>query len=475
VARRAIVTAPMANASSSLSMTLRRSLRGPILYGLAVLALLWPAFSNRFPIVFYDTGGYLGRPFEGTLLLGRSAFYGAFLAAGVPTRFWLDIVVQAAVVVWIIALALRTHDGPWFGARDAATRTFAVVLAFSVLTGLPWFAAQLMPDIFEPLVVIALYLLAFRNSRLRRAERIGLIVLIGFGIASHMAILAIACGLVVVLCALRLALRVRGGTCVADMRMKRPALGASFAALLCGLVFALGSNLLIAGAFGFTPGGTSFIFARILQDGIVARYLKDTCPDPTLRLCAYKDQLPQTTDDWLWDDPSPLNKLGGAKAFEPEARRILLDTLRLYPALYLTTALTATAEQFIRLKTGDGLTSYNFHVEYMLKEHAPGTVPAYYASVQYSTDFDFAWLNVVQYPIALLSILGLIAQAARSWQIGARRDTTRAMFFLIALAGNAFICGALSNPHDRYQNRLVWIAPLSLLLARIPQKTCSRI
>lgn len=464
----------MANASPSLSVTPKQSLRGPILYGLAVLALLWPAVANRFPIVFYDTGGYLGRPFEGTLMFGRSAFYGAFLAAGIPTRFWLDIVVQAAAAVWIIALTLRTHDGPWFGARDAATRTFVVVLAFSVLTGLPWFTAQLMPDILEPLVVIALYLLAFRTSRLRRAERIGLIVLTGFGIASHMAILALACGLLVMLGALRLVLRVRDGVCVAIIPMKRPTLGASFAALLCGLVFALGSNLLIGGAFGFTPGGTSFIFSRILQDGIVARYLKDTCPDPTLRLCAYKDELPPTANDWLWDDSSPLEKLGGADAFEPEARRILLDTLRLYPALHLTTALTATAEQFIRLQSGDGLTSYNFYVEYMLKEHAPSTLPAYYASVQYTTDFDFAWLNVVQYPIALLSVLGLIAQATRSWQIGARRDTTRALFFLIALAGNAFICGALSNPHDRYQNRLVWIAPLSLLLARIPQKARPR-
>lgn len=465
---------PMADVSPPLRVTLIQSLRGPLLYGAAVLVLLWPAFANRFPIVFYDTGGYLGRPFEGTLLFGRSAFYGAFLAAGAATRFWLDIVLQAAATVWIIALALRTHDGVWFGARDAATRAFAVVLAFSVLTGLPWFAAQLMPDIFEPLTVIALYLLAFRNLRLWGAERIGLIVLIGFGIASHMAILAVACGLVAMLCALRLALGFGGDACVTVVRMKRPALGASFAALLCGFVFAFGSNLLIGGAFGFTPGGTSFIFSRILQDGIVARYLKDTCPDPTLRLCAYKDQLPQTADDWLWDDPSPLNKLGGADAFEPEARRILLDTLRLYPAQHFTTALRATAEQFIRLQTGDGLTSYNFHVEYMLKKHAPDVVPAYYASVQYKTDFDFAWLNVVQYPLALLSVLGLIAEAGRSWQTNARRDMARAMFFLIALAGNAFICGALSNPHDRYQNRLVWIAPLSLLLTRIPKKPCPR-
>jgi hypothetical protein len=30
-------------------------------------------------------------------------------------------------------------------------------------------------------------------------------------------------------------------------------------------------------------------------------------------------------------------------------------------------------------------------------------------------------------------------------------------FVLIALLGNAFICGTLSNPHDRYQSRLIWV------------------
>jgi hypothetical protein len=37
------------------------------------------------------------------------------------------------------------------------------------------------------------------------------------------------------------------------------------------------------------------------------------------------------------------------------------------------------------------------------------------------------------------------------------------------LLANAFVCGVLSNPHDRYGARLVWIAPLvvTLLLCRL--------
>jgi hypothetical protein len=36
---------------------------------------------------------------------------------------------------------------------------------------------------------------------------------------------------------------------------------------------------------------------------------------------------------------------------------------------------------------------------------------------------------------------------------------------IVALLGNAFVCGALSNPHDRYGARMVWIAAFAVTLA----------
>ena len=32
---------------------------------------------------------------------------------------------------------------------------------------------------------------------------------------------------------------------------------------------------------------------------------------------------------------------------------------------------------------------------------------------------------------------------------------------------NAFICGALSNPHDRYGARIIWLAVAALALAAV--------
>jgi len=35
----------------------------------------------------------------------------------------------------------------------------------------------------------------------------------------------------------------------------------------------------------------------------------------------------------------------------------------------------------------------------------------------------------------------------------------------LSLLGNAVVCGIFANPHDRYGARLVWLAPLVVLLA----------
>jgi hypothetical protein len=50
----------------------------------ATVILLLPAIWNGFPILEWDTGGYLARWFEGYLVPSRSTTYGLFLAAAWP-------------------------------------------------------------------------------------------------------------------------------------------------------------------------------------------------------------------------------------------------------------------------------------------------------------------------------------------------------------------------------------------------------
>src|SRR3954452_3853075 len=80
----------------------------------STIILLAPALWNRFPLLQYDTGGYLVRWFEGYLVPSRSTVFGLFLNAFAYADFWPVVIVQAALTVWVLALLLRALG---FGGR----------------------------------------------------------------------------------------------------------------------------------------------------------------------------------------------------------------------------------------------------------------------------------------------------------------------------------------------------------------------
>src|SRR5882724_7800188 len=105
----------------------------------ATLILLAPALWNRFPLLQYDTGGYIARWYEATLEESRSTIYGLFLDMLARPDFWPVVVVQAALTVWVLSLVLRRFG---FGAK---TRLLPLtVAALAVLTALPWIVDVLL-------------------------------------------------------------------------------------------------------------------------------------------------------------------------------------------------------------------------------------------------------------------------------------------------------------------------------------------
>ena len=421
---------------------------------LMVAALLWPALWNGFPIVFYDTGGYLARPFESTLGMGRSAFYGVFLWLGIKSSFWPNIIVQAALIAWLVVLMLRLNGlggRPWLAT--------AIVIGLCAMTGVSWYAAQLMPDILVPALVLAFAMLGLYADGLRRWEAAILIVVIAAAIASHNSILALAVGILVLLVLQHLLL--------AWSSLSRPSLVVPALACAGGILLAALSNFVVTKQFALTPGGYNFVFGRLVQSGIVAHYLAERCPDPTIKLCAYRSNLPATGDDWLWDANSPIQKLGGFEKFEPEARRIVIESMALYPAMNLKAAVTATITQFSQFATGDGTTPWNWYTQWIFEQYSPGALKQYLASRQARAPFDFSWANLIHIPAQALAIalLPIIIWFRRD-----RRIASLAAYLFFALLINAVICGALSNPHDRYQSRLAWLAPLVVASAALGRR-----
>ena len=430
---------------------------------LAMAALVWPALYNGFPLVFFDTGAYIGRGFELTLEPGRSLFYGLFLriASIGWSSGWTAILVQAGLTVWLLHLVVRCELG------DRGPLVLALLaIGLSLPTALPWYAAQWMPDALVAPAILGCWLLGFRWPRLRAAERAGIVATVALAVWSHMATLALAVGLAV---AVSLAWLLR-------RRLPGAPGAVPVAATVLGAVLLMPTlTVPLAGSFSFKPGGPVFIFGRLVQDGIVGRFLDRHCPDAEYRFCAYKEDLPKSADDFIWGSGSPFWALGGwnSPELDDEMRRIIRLSLVELPALQVKEAAISAFEQFTAVRTGDGLDEYQAGTQGDVKRFLPHLDAAFQAARQQQGQIDrafFTALNLVHRPVALAGEALLVLLLA--WALWRRQPDLAwpAGFVLVALAGNAFICGVLSNPHDRYQSRIAWLALLVAAIALLRQR-----
>jgi hypothetical protein len=418
---------------------------------LSLALLMAPAIWNGFPLLQYDTGGYLARWYEGILVPSRAVVYGLILLAGVPLAFWPVLLAQSAVTVWIVALTLRAH-----GLGKRPLLLLGVIAALSVLTTLPWLTSILLTDIFCGTGILAFYLLLLRASMVSPRERLGLIVLVAVAAATHNATLAVLVALAV--CAALV--------CIFDRNRIPPgSLVRGIAALALGAVLVLAADFVVAGRLAWTPGGFALSFGRMLQDGIVSKYLDAHCPDPRLRLCAYKDRLPRDADAWFWGNPL-FEQFGRFAGLGKEMETIAVESMIDYPLLQLETAAVDTAQQLIDVHTGEGVVTSIWHTYGIIQRFTPQLVPSMRAARQQQGGISFTAINAVQYPVALIAMAllpAIVLLAVRKKLPPASGEFAATV--ALAILGNAFVCGALSNPHDRYGARVAWLAVFAVILA----------
>jgi hypothetical protein len=412
----------------------------------AILLLLAPAMWNGFPFLQYDTGGYLARWFEGYLVPSRSTVYGLFAVAGWPLNFWPELVVQAAVAVWVIWLMLRVY-----GFADRPLALLGTVAALAAVTSLPWLAGILLTDIFAGTSVLAFHLLLYASGSLSRRETAGLVLLVSFSAATHSATLAVLMAIVAAAALARLYWR--------DL-LPLEALRRGAGALVLGAAMLVGTNFALSGQVAWTPGGYGIVFARMLEDGIVARYLEAHCPQVQFKLCPYRHRFPRTADEFLWN-PGPFTELGRFDGLGEEMRSIVLGSLAEYPGQQIETAVVAAAKQIVKVENGEGVLTTIWHTYGIIQHYMPSIVPAMRAARQQHGEVSFRALNEVEVPVALISIMLLpfIVIMGRGEYADLRR---LAATVSVAVLANAVVCGVLSNPHDRYGARIAWIATFAV-------------
>ena len=414
------------------------------------LMLLAPALWNGYPLLQWDTGGYLARWYEGYLVPSRSAAFGLYLHFGEDSGFWINLGVQALATLWILQLTLRVLG------MSQPLRLLGIGLVLSVTTSLPWLASMLLTDIFVGLSVLALFILAAHGDKTSTAEKCLLFALTAFAAASHSATLAVLLGLCCVGWIARPFLRGR----ISVAGLAQGSLG-----LVAGAAMLLAANFALSGQLAWTPGGYGVAFGRMLQDGIVAQYLRDHCPQQKLKLCPYRDQLPATADQFLWGN-SMFNTLGRFKGMNDEMSFIVLRSLAEYPAWQARAAVTGTAQQLVHVATGEGTDGWLGHTYGIMERYIPAQLKPMRAAQQQRWHFDFTAINRIHVPVALGSML----LAAMLFGHGLLRRplddiTLLAGTVSLAVLGNAFICAVISGPHDRYGARMAWLATTVVLIA----------
>lgn len=362
--------------------------------GLALLTVIFLAVAlwNGFPLVFYDTGGYLAEGLQGAFLAERSPVYSLLLfLTGGAFSLWPIVVLQSLMTALLIGETARAEHS------DLSLRGLvAIGVVLMLTTGLGWYTGQVEPDCMTAMVVLGVYLLLFHSTALTRMRRVLIIIVTGLAVACHPSHLGLMGGLLLVAIAIRL---------IIPRLIIR--LVPALSAFLLSLILIFASNYALTRQIFLTRSAPSFVFARLMQDGIVKRLLDDTCPQSGYRLCAFKDRLKTRADAWLWAPDSLFRAGGGFHGDHREESRIIADSMVRYPWLQLKSAFSNSVRQFFSFKTGDGIESQEWILKPELQKMMPDQIPAYLAARQQKGHFRFAVLNMIHVTVGLVSLLGL--------------------------------------------------------------------
>jgi hypothetical protein len=452
--------------------------------------LLWPAVWNGYPIVFADTGTYLAQAIHRFAGWDRPVFYSMFiLPLHARVTLWPVIVVQAVLAAWILWLVCRAL------LPNISRAAFVVGTAMlAVATWLPWMASELMPDVFTPLLILVVCLLTWTPECLSPRERVVLIGLAAFMIASQQSSLLLVCALLAVLGLLR---HRRGAWSSADHhggpvpysigrssdrryheniavnrdgraeeirhRTRRVLMILPPALALLGLC---SINYAAHGRFAVSPFGNIFLLARVIYDGPGMAVLRRDCPAAAWRLCPFLDTFPPTSDEFLWQQNSPLNQAGGPKVVSQDADAIIRAALISDPAGEARAALSNTLEQLGRFASGDGLSPWPAQVTAEIIRDFPSREAASYASARQQAG-ALSVPPLLVHLHAAVAVTGVMACVLLLPIAFVRRAPCAGFLIavLISLPVSAAITGALSTPHDRYQSRIVWLPPFVAVIS----------
>jgi hypothetical protein len=421
------------------------------------LILTYPALRNRFPLVNSDSGTYLLTAITDLIPFDRPVFYGYFIGwTNIYESLWIVVYVQnilLAVLIWKTMKKLS----PGF----SAIGYFLVIILLTSLTAIAWFSCQIMTDVFTPLLLLSLSLLLL-DRRMGIAEMIFLFLVFFFSCLVHYSHFLLAAAIVVSVAMLKLVKR----SYFEEISVKRVILAGCAVAL--AILFIPIHNYFREGEFYLSKGNSILFTSKLVENGLLKKYLDAHCHDDPSPLCAHKDNLPEWGPPFLYGDQSAINIIGADKA-NAECGRLNRRIAESYPLPLALLSIKGGAINLFRLEAGTGIHPYDDHsAPYQpLKDADRTEFHQWTTSMQQGNQLHFELLTVLQRFFIYTSLLILLFNFYSKpliieWSSSLVSFT---QVILLALVLNAFITGAMASEHDdRYQSRIAWLIPLIILM-----------
>lgn len=428
-------------------------------------ALLLPALFNRFPLIFPDSGAYLGVALEHGYALDRATFYGLFLAPFVnlvpgTAGLWFAIggqVVLVGAAMWAAARALLP--------RESALHVLVPTVA---LTSVAFHAAQFMPDAFTGASVLLAWLAVRRDPGENGAGLLwGAVTLAALMHYTHIPLVAASAGAA-------LATEKLLGLGWRDFAKRAIA---AAVAVSVAVLFNVGINGALLHQPRIAPMGSVFLYARLNEDGLMKPWLERHCGrDAPAELCSVAPRLPHNSQALLWSDKSAVRQLVWFPKDLQSRWRMVADmdeankgAIIEQPLAFARSSLRSAGRQFVTFAPLDDECPFACRnlgggVAQILEKERPASVRALDSSRQVNDTMPKRLIRAVQVPVAAISLILLPFAFAGAWR---RRDKdllTLLSAVAIAIPLNAALAGALSDVHDRYQSRIVWLAPFVLFV-----------
>lgn len=484
---------------------------------LGALVLLLPAIIYRRPFIYHDTWEFYGWghdilaavrhpwPSTGPFPSGRGLWVHQYIPSGTPQvvneatfrllmselgarslfyavplyvlrSLWTAVAVQAVAVSWTLWVAVSA-----LGLRPKGRWHLASVTTLTVGTGLPFFVAFVMPDVFGGLLVLVLGLVLFVPDQLTRRQRWGLLALAFYSMVAHTSNVGLI-ALAVPAGALLMVGRRRPAGLVA--RRLRPIAGV----LALGvLALAMGSQGLRA-VFGRPVQNPPFILGRVIADGPGLAFLERHCGGDAYVACEIDDPGRFGLSGYRGSDLIFTETYGGPHPFsartDPDQRaRFYREASRIVTGAILEDPwgeLSASVRNTLQQLTSFGLRDQFVWLPSMLSSGQ--VVGDRIASITPAVDacrrdggnacgFYPQWFILDQWHCVVFALALLVLEFRLVvYLVGRpRRESLSAvesmsLFIMLMVMANAFIAGALSMPVDRLQGRVAWLIPFMALV-----------